>query len=187
MSSLTLVIDLEATCSDGGQISAEQMETIEIGACWVAENGDIIDQFQSFVQPIENPTLTAFCTQLTGINQQNVNSAPLFPDAAASLFQFVERYRTSSSTWMSWGAYDNKQIIRDCSRHVCSNPLSLPHYNAKRMFAKAQKIGKEVGMAKACDLTGLGIEGTHHRALDDARNVGRLLPWVLGKRSLKLV
>ncbi|WP_211442450.1 3'-5' exonuclease [Collimonas humicola] len=180
-----LVVDLEATCSDDGTIAAEKMETIEIGACWVDGDGIVIDRFQSFVQPVLNRRLTPFCTNLTGIQQENVDAAPQFHVAAELLRQFVDRHRTASSTWCSWGAYDRRQIERDSVLHGIVQPIELPHQNAKRLFAKAQRIGKEIGMAKACQLAGLALEGTHHRALDDSINVARLFPWVFGERSLK--
>lgn len=63
----------------------------------------------------------------------------------------------------------------------------MAHVNAKRVFAKKQKIGKEVGMAKACQLAGLTLEGTHHRGLDDAQNIARLMPWVFGERVLRKI
>ncbi|GGI55646.1 3'-5' exonuclease [Oxalicibacterium solurbis] len=179
-----LVIDLEATCSDDGSIVAEQMETIEIGACWVGPEATVLGRFQSFVRPVRNPKLTTFCTSLTGIHQGDVDSAPLFPDAAVLLHQFVEQYRTATSIWVSWGAYDQKQIMRDSALHGIAEPLGLPHQNAKRLFAKAQRIGKEVGMVKACQLARLTLEGTHHRGLDDALNIARLLPWVFGEKTL---
>ena len=40
-----LVIDLEATCDESDP--AFDMETIEIGACWVATDGTVLDSFQS--------------------------------------------------------------------------------------------------------------------------------------------
>jgi len=181
---LILVVDLEATCADDGSIPAEDMETIEIGACWIAGDGSVIDRFQSFVCPVFNPQLTEFCTGLTGITQEQVNNAPRFPEAAALLRNFVQQYQTPNVNWTSWGAYDNKQITRDSLRHAVTTPIPLPHLNAKKLFAKAQRIGKEVGMAKACELTRLGIQGTHHRALDDALNVARLLPWVFGEKRM---
>jgi inhibitor of KinA sporulation pathway (predicted exonuclease) len=179
-----LIIDLEATCSDDEKIPSEQMETIEIGACWVQQDGVVLDRFQSFVRPVRNPRLTAFCISLTGIHQADVDNAPMFPVAAASLHQFVEQYRAPASVWMSWGAYDQKQITRDSALHDVTEPIGLPHQNAKRLFAKAQRIGKEVGMAKACQLTRLTLKGVHHRALDDALNIARLMPWVFGERTL---
>ncbi len=180
-----LVIDLEATCSDDDTIGPESMETIEIGACWIDPNGVVLDRFQSYVRPVQNPELTKFCTTLTGIKQEDVDRAPMFPEAAKALCQFAAKHATPGVVWTSWGAYDCKQLARDSARHSILEPIALPHQNAKRLFAKAQRIGKEVGMAKACDLARLQMEGTHHRALDDALNVARLLPWVFGQRFLK--
>ncbi|WP_438393635.1 DNA polymerase III [Caballeronia sp. DA-9] len=37
-------------------------------------------------------------------------------------------------------------------------------------------------MVKACEPVGLTLAGTHHRALDDALNIARLLPWAFGDR-----
>ena len=48
--------------------------------------------------------------------------------------------------------------------------------NLKRQFAKSRKI-KEVGMARALQMVGLPLDGAHHRGLDDARNIAKLLPW----------
>ncbi|WP_176317933.1 3'-5' exonuclease [Burkholderia vietnamiensis] len=180
-----LVVDLEATCSDDDTISPENMETIEIGACWVGADGSVLDRFQSFVRPIVNPRLTEFCCQLTGIRQEDVDSAPLFPAAAELLREFVHRHQTPGSIWASWGAYDRRQLARDSARHGTAEPIEMQHQNAKRLFAKSQRIGKEVGMAKACELAGLPLEGSHHRGLDDALNVARLLPWAFGNRLLR--
>ncbi|PAK14892.1 3'-5' exonuclease [Burkholderia ubonensis] len=173
-----LVVDLEATCDENSP--SFDMETIEIGAAWIAADGIVLDRFQSFVRPIVNPTLTPFCTQLTGITQADVDAAPPFPVAADELRAFVAKHQQAGSVFMSWGSWDSRQLQRDSARHSVTMPIALPHQNAKALFAKKRRIGKQVGMAKACELVGLALAGTHHRALDDALNVARLLPWVLG-------
>jgi len=61
-----LVVDLEATCSDDGSIAPEEMEIIEIGACWATESGVVLQRFQHFVRPLQRPILTPFCKSLTG-------------------------------------------------------------------------------------------------------------------------
>lgn len=179
-----LVVDLEATCSDDGSIIAEDMEIIEIGACWATESGVVLQRFQHFVRPLQRPTLTSFCMSLTGISQQDVDQASLFPVAAQALRDFVAETNCVDAIWMSWGAYDLKQMAKDSERHSIDMPLDMPHQNAKRMFAKAQRIGKEVGMAKACALAQLKMDGQHHRGLDDAVNIARLIPWILGTNHL---
>lgn len=181
-----LVIDLEATCDEDGRIPTDEMEIIEIGACWATATGEVLDQFQSFVRPLLRPTLTSFCGSLTGIRQTDVDSARPFAEVAIDLTRFACLNSSSEGFWTSWGAYDRNQIERDSLRHGIPIPLPMPHSNAKRRFAKAQRIGKEVGMAKALELAGIPLLGAHHRALDDARNIARLLPWILGERTLKL-
>jgi inhibitor of KinA sporulation pathway (predicted exonuclease) len=174
-----LVVDLEATCDEN--VPSFEMEAIEMGAVWIAADGAVLDRFQSFVRPVVNPTLTPFCKQLTGITQADVDAAPLFPVAAEELRVFVAKHQQAGSVFMSWGSWDSRQLERDSARHGIAMPIALPHQNAKRLFAKRRlQGGKEVGMAKACELVGLTLVGTHHRALDDAVNVARLLPWVLG-------
>lgn len=179
-----LVVDLEATCSDDGSIAPEDMEIIEIGACWTTEGGVVLERFQHLVRPLVRPVLTPFCKQLIGITQEEVNRAPLFPVAAQALQDFVIDTALTETVWMSWGAYDHKQMEREAQRHGIAMPLTMPHQNAKRLFAKAQRIGKEVGMVRACALTGIKLEGQHHRGLDDAVNIAKLMPWVLGHATL---
>ncbi|TDY84983.1 UNVERIFIED_ORG: inhibitor of KinA sporulation pathway (predicted exonuclease) [Herbaspirillum seropedicae] len=179
-----LVVDLEATCSDDGSIVPEEMEIIEIGACWATESGGVLERFQHLVRPLTRPVLTPFCKQLIGITQEEVDQAPLFPVAARALQAFVNDVASTDSVWMSWGNYDHKQLTRDAQRHGTAMPLLMPHQNAKRLFAKAQRIGKEVGMVRACTLAGLSLEGQHHRGLDDAVNIAKLMPWVLGHATL---
>jgi inhibitor of KinA sporulation pathway (predicted exonuclease) len=179
-----LVVDLEATCADDGSIAPEEMEIIEIGACWATQDGAVLERFQHLVRPLMQPVLTAFCKQLIGITQAEVDQAPLFPVAARALQAFANNIESTDTVWMSWGNYDCKQLSRDAERHGIAMPLIMPHQNAKRLFAKAQRIGKEVGMVRACALTGNSMEGQHHRGLDDAVNIARLIPWVLGNATI---
>ena len=172
-----LVIDLEATCDEGDGFPAEHMEIIEIGAVWATAEGKVLDTFQSLVRPVVRPQLTPFCRELVGIDQAEVDAADLFPVVAARLSSFAQLHQASQMTWGSWGQFDANQLARDCDRHGTPHPLhGFDHVNLKRRFAKARKI-KEVGMARALQMVGLALDGTHHRGLDDARNIAKLLPW----------
>ncbi len=174
---MILVIDLEATCCDQGTITPEQMEIIELGAVWATPAGEVIDALQRFVRPTERPTLTPFCMGLTHIEQARIDTAPSWPTVAAELAEFARLH--AGQCWGSWGKYDARQIERESARHGLADPLAgLPHQNLKAAFAKARKI-KQVGMATALQIARLELEGEHHRALSDARNIARLLPFVL--------
>jgi inhibitor of KinA sporulation pathway (predicted exonuclease) len=180
---LILVIDLEATCDEGGVIPPEHMEIIEIGAVWATMEGQTLESFQVFVRPLIRPHLTPFCRQLTGIQQADVDAAGMFPSAAVALASFAQGHQGPGATWGSWGQYDARQLARDCERHGIADPLAaFRHVNLKRQFAKNRKI-REVGMAKALQWVGLPLDGAHHRGIDDARNIAKLLPWCCPGRS----
>ena len=52
------------------------------------------------------------------------------------------------------------------------------------VFSAAQGRCKRYGMSKALRLCGLGLGGAHQRALDDAKKIARLLPWIVGGQRL---
>lgn len=170
-----LVIDLEATCSDDESIMGEAMEIIEIGACWVNEEGEVLEVFQSFVRPTQHPILTKFCTELTTITQDQVDGAPTFDQIAPLFEQFAQLHQSSQSMWCSWGNYDKRQFQYDSVRHKVPNPVEhLEHVNLKALFAKSRKI-KQVGMTKALSILGIEHHGVPHRGLDDALGVAKIL------------
>jgi len=172
-----LLIDLEATCDEGDGIPVNDMEIIEVGAVWATAEGIVLDAFQALVRPVVRPQLTPFCRQLTRIEQADVDGAEPFPVVAARLSSFAQQHYATGATWGSWGQYDAKQLVRDCERHGIEHPLAaFDHVNLKRRFAKERKI-KEVGMARALQMVGLPLDGAHHRGLDDARNIAKLLPF----------
>lgn len=171
-----LVVDLEATCSDDGMVPREEMETIEIGAVMVSTTTlQPVDEFQSFVRPVRNPTLTEFCTGLTSINQAQVDAAASFPEV---LDHFVEWARDLGEfTFCSWGDYDRSQFERDCAWHHVAYPLGDRHINLKAEFARIRGRRK-MGVQAALRSVGMPFTGTHHRGIDDARNIVCLIPYV---------
>lgn len=174
-----LVVDLEATCDDQGGIEANQMEIIEIGAVMIdGRTFKCKGEYQTFVRPVMFPILTEFCKTLTSIKQTDVDAAPTFPTAFTDFSSWMKSYQ--ALIFCSWGDYDRKQIEQDCIRHGLLNPMPVTHLNVKRLFAERFKIKKRPGMKSALTLVGLDLIGLHHRGIDDARNIGRLLPYALG-------
>ncbi|MGL5064597.1 MAG: exonuclease domain-containing protein [Microcoleus sp.] len=178
-----LVLDLEATCCDRASIPSNHMEIIEIGAVMVeAKTLNIIDEFQTFIKPIRHPSLTEFCKSLTSISQKQVDAAPIYPEAIAVFKKWLSGY--SNAVFGSWGDFDRKQFQQDSNFHKIPFPIAYPHVNLKKMFSETQGLQKRLGMAKALEMVGLPLEGTHHRGIDDARNIAKLLPYILeGKQT----
>lgn len=179
-----LIIDLEATCCDRKTIKRHEMEIIEIGAVMLeAQNLTIVDEFQSFIKPIRHPILTQFCQQLTSITQIQVDSAPTYQEAIDPFKKWLYQY--SNFIFGSWGDYDRKQFEQDSKFHRGSYPISSEHINLKQLFTENQKLPKRYGMAQALELAKLELTGTHHRGIDDAKNIAKLMPYILGKGKIQ--
>lgn len=182
-----LVLDLEATCSDANDENSfptTEMETIELGCVMLCgETLQPVSEFCTFIKPVRHPRLTEFCTNLTSITQADVDNAPTFTEAVAEFKAWLLQFDNLS--WGSWGQYDQNQISQDCNYHNEPYPIpTAPHLNLKKQFSKAQKVRKHQGMAGALRLAGIPLEGRHHRGIDDARNIARLLPFVLGRKFI---
>lgn len=178
-----LVLDLEATCCDQETIKRHEMEIIEIGAVMVEPQGlTVIDEFQTFIKPARYPVLTQFCQSLTSITQAQVDQAPGYVEASVLLKQWLSNY--PNAVFGSWGDYDRNQFKQDSKFHNVPFPIAYPHVNLKQLFSEAQDSPKRYGMAEALQLAGIALEGTHHRGIDDARNIAKLLPFILGRQQL---
>jgi 3'-5' exoribonuclease 1 len=180
-----LVVDLEATCCDLQTIPRHQMETIEIGAVMVATDSlEIIDEFQTFIKPSRHPILTKFCLQLTSITQQQVDTAPTFAEAIDLWQPWLAKYERT--IFGSWGDYDRKQLQQDSKYHRIDLPYPVPsnHVNLKEIFSTTQGLNKRHGMAQALNLANILLTGTHHRGIDDARNISKLLPYILDRQQI---
>jgi inhibitor of KinA sporulation pathway (predicted exonuclease) len=170
-----LVVDLEATCDDLGSVPRHESETIEIGAVLVdgASLSPIAEQM-IFVRPTLHP-ITPFCTRLTTITPEMVEHALRFPAALARLAAFG-----AGALFCSWGAYDRNQLAADARRCGVEMPFR-DHWNLKEAYAARAGTRRGLGNQSALRRLGITPEGTHHRGIDDARNIARLLPYVLGR------
>lgn len=174
------VVDLEATCDQPESFPRSESEIIEIGGVLV-DPGTLepIDEFQTFVQPQLHPRLTAFCTELTSIQQHQVQDAPVFAEAVVRMKAWLAGREVLLA---SWGAYDQRQLDREARRHRVGLPWGRDHLNLKAEFGRV--AGKRMGCGGALRRAGLRFEGTPHRGIDDARNIVRLMPFALRRQAL---
>lgn len=175
MTSLVLVIDLEATCCNQGSVPQQEMEAIQIGAVIATVSGDVLGEWSSHVRPIRHPVLTPFCSQLTGISQCDVDNADAFPTVVKRLEQWIDNACSAIDCWTSWGAYDFHQLRKDLEFHGLPWCLPPSHLNMKAAFTKKFRLKKRPALSTALSLVGLEFSGTRHNALYDARNAAKLL------------
>jgi len=184
-----MVIDFEATCWD--QKPGPPSEIIEFPAVILdASSSEIwLTTFHNYVQPIEEPILSEFCTNLTGITQEQVEiAAPL----GATLMRFNTWLKEHCSdiifnaagtgpnikncavvTWTNW----DLQICLDneCKRKNLSMPSCFKSWiDLKHVYKKFYQRQPQ-GLNGALQEMGLKFDGREHSGLADAKNTAKLL------------
>ncbi|WP_020537125.1 3'-5' exonuclease [Lewinella cohaerens] len=171
-----IIIDLEATCWSGKTPKGVHHDVIEYGvAVLEVASGNILANEGILVKPTTS-TVSDFCTELTTITPDMVADAPSFSDASQYL---KDKYQANRHPWASYGAYDMNQLKRQCLREKVPFPLSAQHLNVKALFALRHHLSHPVGMDTALKQLEIPLEGTHHRGIDDARNIAKILRQLL--------
>jgi inhibitor of KinA sporulation pathway (predicted exonuclease) len=171
-----IVIDIECTCWQGSPPPDEEGEIIEVGICTLdVASGRRGPKRSVLVRPAHS-TVSAFCTRLTTLTQAQVETGVSF-SRVCSLLQ--DEYRSSERVWASYGDFDRTQFQRQCYASGIVYPFGTSHINIKTLFALTHKLPQEVGMPQALGLLRVPLEGTHHRAGDDAWNTAAILSSLL--------
>jgi len=172
-----VVVDIEATCWEGKDPEDMESDIIEVGICLLDVNtGEITDNKGILVHP-ERSTISPFCTALTTITPEMITQEAVSFQEALKIIR--NEYQAQSRAWASFGAYDLKQFQRQCSALNKGYPFGPSHMNVKTLFALKKKLSHEQGMAGALNILDIPLEGTHHRGVDDAKNIAKILWWIL--------
>ncbi|WP_037607035.1 3'-5' exonuclease [Streptacidiphilus rugosus] len=175
---LVNVVDVEATCWAGDAPPGAVGEIIEIGLTVVdLDAGERIARRGILVRP-DRSTVSAFCTELTGLTQDRVDQGLGFAEACRLL---AAEHHAGSRPWVSWGDYDRHQFTRQCQATGVPYPFGRRHTNAKAVFTEAYGLRKRPGMARALEIAGRPLEGRHHRGGDDAWNIAGLVLHLSGR------
>jgi inhibitor of KinA sporulation pathway (predicted exonuclease) len=176
---LVNVVDVEATCWADGAPPGAVSEIIEIGLTVVdLAAGARVARHGILVRPVRS-TVSEFCTELTGLTQDEVDGGVRFAEACRLL---AAEHGAGARPWVSWGDYDRHQFTRQCGATGVPYPFGRHHTNAKAVFTEAYGLRKRPGMAQALEIAGRPLEGRHHRGEDDAWNIAGLV-LLLAERS----
>src|SRR5687768_2201147 len=157
-----IILDLEATCWQGNDMNRRQ-EIIELAAFSVNGYREWNDKFQRFVKPFENPRLSPYCMELTGITQDQVNKAKRFEIVFTDFQEWLESH-DQPQLLCTWGAKDIVIIRDECRAHDLECEFLPKVINLKSQFASIHRLSKEIGLLKALDYAGIEFEGSPHRA-----------------------
>ncbi|MBB2149719.1 3'-5' exonuclease [Pedobacter gandavensis] len=172
-----VIVDIEATCWNTGQPKGMESDIIEVGVCLLdIRTGEISENRGILVRP-ERSEISTFCTELTTISLEMIEKDGIeFKEACRIL---KEEYLSQGRPWASFGAYDQKQFQKQCTAMSIGYPFGPSHINVKTLFALKKKLSNEKGMSAALSLLKIPLEGTHHRGVDDANNIAKILNWIL--------
>ncbi|GAA4278648.1 3'-5' exonuclease [Aquimarina mytili] len=170
-----IIIDLEATCWKGSIPQGQVNEIIEIGICLLDIKTGAISKNQGILIKPERSVVSSFCTELTTITQELLDEKGISFQAACELLR--TEYNSEKYTWASYGQYDLNMMKKQCSYSGIEYPLSENHINVKTLFSETKGLRKKVGMKGALGILDIPLEGTHHRGVDDARNIAKILDW----------
>jgi inhibitor of KinA sporulation pathway (predicted exonuclease) len=179
-----VIFDLEATCWESDH--SKDSEIIEIGAIKLNNKLELIDTFSEFLKPVINPFLSDFCIKLTTINQCDIDNA----DSFCEVMPKFEKWITAMDNEVilcSWGFYDKKQISKECSFKGYNGEIKKllnKHISIKHRFAKAKGI-EPCGMVQALEILKIPLVGTHHRGIDDAKNITEIFKVVFDELNFK--
>ena len=173
-----IVYDLEATCWEG-QPYADKQEIIELAAIMLDDYGEIVEEFQSFVSPVLAPYLSPYCKQLTGITQQQVDTAPSFKVVLQAFWDWLPE-KGEELLYVNWGKYDPVYIQADCRQHNMDDDWLSPVLDLKRAYKKYKGLHTAIGLQSALKAEGIDTEGEVHRAYWDAYNLTKLYKKNLG-------
>ncbi len=172
-----LIVDVESTCweTEDQRPRSELSDIIEIGITTVDLQTLKIDVAESILVIPTRSKVSAFCTQLTTLTQEDADIGIPFSSACNLL---RTKYKSNERTWASWGDYDRNMFESQCAAHSVNYPFGPRHLNLKNTFSIFENLGRELGMPKALKEIGATLTGTHHRGHDDAANIAKIFAFM---------
>ncbi len=97
--------------------------------------------------------------------------------------QLRENYQAHHYKWASYGVYDLNIMKLQCRMRGIEYPLSHNHINVKTLFSEEKDLKRKVGIKGALGILGMPLEGTHHKGVDDANNIAKILYWCIKNKE----
>ncbi|XP_011166656.1 ERI1 exoribonuclease 3 [Solenopsis invicta] len=170
-----LVLDFEATCERYQVIKPQ--EIIEL-PCAVLSTHDwkLKDMFHSYVKPRVHPTLTPFCTELTGIMQETVDGQPYFVDVFPIFCEWLTKRgyfdRPEKSSFVTCGNWDLKTMLpNQCDLDGIAPPDQFKQWiDLKHMFCESTGYYPK-SLKDMLARLNMPLKGRLHSGIDDVKNM----------------
>jgi len=185
-----LIVDIRTTCPKEGAIPKEKREIIEIGAViFKVGSLEIVDEFNRFIRPLHNPTLTTtFCKEITTITQEDIDSAMGFKEVLEDFKKWHTPYYRDFCYFYSWGEHVKYQFQLESKLHGVEYPFFIKspkpfsresqiydgYVNFQQKFATEQDV-EPCSLDEALAYMNIESKGSYNRGIDNARNMIPLL------------
>ncbi|NXQ63521.1 ERI2 exoribonuclease, partial [Anthoscopus minutus] len=155
--------------------------------------GAIESEFHMYVQPQEHPILSEFCTELTGITQNQVDEGVPLNICLSQFLKWIQMIQKekkitfstdsqSNSTseakacaFVTWTDWDLGVCLHyECKRKQLCKPDILNSWIDLKATYRAFYNRKPKGLNGALQDLGIAFQGREHSGLDDSRNTARL-------------
>nr|XP_019958655.1 PREDICTED: ERI1 exoribonuclease 2 [Paralichthys olivaceus] len=192
--SYLIVIDFESTC--WREKNHYSPEIIEFPAVLLnTSSGEVESEFHTYVQPQEHPTLSEFCTELTGIAQMQVEAGIPLRICLSRFCRWLQNLQLEKSvvfpnkqqkcsptspsqklcTFLTWSDWDLGVCLQyECKRKQLSKPDVLNSWIDLRSTYRLFYDRKPKGLNGALQDLGIKFSGREHSGLDDSRNTAQL-------------
>ncbi|XP_060606663.1 ERI1 exoribonuclease 2-like [Ruditapes philippinarum] len=185
-----IVIDFESTCWQDAKFRTQ--EIIEFPAVLLNTfSGEVESEFHHYVQPQEQPTLSAFCTELTGITQSQIDEGIPINLCLKKFGYWLDKlYREKgvvcqgtrtdtnspiNTTCVTWSDWDLGVCLQyECKRKQLLKPPQLTSWIDLRATYRKFYDRKPNGLNGALQDLGIEFQGREHSGVDDARNTAKL-------------
>ncbi|CAC5366693.1 ERI2 [Mytilus coruscus] len=185
-----VVLDFESTCWQDGKFRTQ--EIIEFPAVLLnTSTGKIESEFQFYVQPQEQPTLSEFCRQLTGITQDQVDNGIPLNLCVRKFVRWLDSLREKKgvvftqpstetdkchlATIVTWSDWDlGVCLYNELRRKQIGRPCQLNSWIDLRATYRKFYSRKPNGLNGALKDLGIDFEGREHSGLHDSRNTAIL-------------
>lgn len=165
-----VVVDFEATCEKDARIYPQ--EIIEFPTFLLNAAGCTLSEFRTSVRPRHHPRLTAYCLDLTGIRQDQVDAGVELQEALAMLDSWLRENGASNFAVVTWGDWDCRTMLEsECWFKGLAKPAYFDRWvNLKFHFAAAFGGGptRRRNLPEAVREAGLEWVGRWHCSLDNA-------------------
>lgn len=186
-----IVIDFEATCFEK-PFNRNKQEIIEFPAVLLnLESGLVEKEFHRYLRPVEIPTLSDYCKNLTGITQETVDGGDLLPDVVEDFRKWMKatikekllvlpKMKKSNldgnCAFVTWGNWDfGIQLRNECQRKKIRKPSFFNQWiDLKEIYIEKGTFKQQFTFGEALEQSGIEFVGRPHSGLDDARNTATL-------------